>query len=70
MNFLNETQNLNPNSNKVQYLRHKNPLKCSCEKIYLNGKIYSICDICSERIFLKKSSSPQIISDSSTFSDE
>lgn len=44
--------------------------ECKCEKISKKGKIVSVCDICSEKNFLKRSSSPSYQTDSSTFTEE
>lgn len=58
----------NEMKNIMFYRMDKDP-KCRCEKMRTSGKIYSVCDICSEKEFLRKSSSP-ILFDSSTFSEE
>ena len=48
----------------------KNCLKCSCEKLSIFGKTFSVCDICSEKDFLKKSSDFNSHTESSTFSSD
>ena len=51
----------------------KKPI-CTCEKTHLANSrdtCFILCDICSERNFLKKSSSPTVSSsDTSSFGDE
>ena len=50
--------------------KQKNSLKCSCEKLKTGGKILSVCDICSEKEFLKRSHDFSSPTESSTFSIE
>ena len=46
--------------------KRKNSLECNCETI--NKKFYTVCDLCSENKFLRKSST-KILLDNSTFSE-
>ena len=53
--------------------KRKSSLECTCINRRLSdskSKIFTVCDICSERRFLKKSSIPIIHSDPESFSDE
>ena len=63
-------------------IKRENSLECTCEKSNLhnlkNFKCFTICDICSEKKFLKQTStnklssklSNELSTDSSTFSDD
>ena len=55
--------------NDIYSIRDKrNSLKCSCEKLEAFGKTFSVCDICSEKEFFKRSSGFNSHTESSTFS--
>jgi hypothetical protein len=41
---------------KMPIFTRKNSLECNCEKNTKNRKFYTVCDICSEKKFLRKSS--------------
>ena len=56
-------------------VKRVNTVQCKCEKPNLSNlksdKYFMKCDVCSERSFLKKSSSPIVSSsDSSSFAEE
>lgn len=65
-----EAIQLTPKQNPI--LKRHNSLECNCETGHLNkNKCFSVCDICSERKFLRKSSTKILsVSNSSTFSQE
>ena len=42
--------------NQLQIKNKKNSLECTCEKLMKNGKNCIICDVCSEKTFLRNAS--------------
>ena len=57
---------------EIPQLKRLNSLECCCEKNSLKTskkEVYTVCDLCSEKKFLKKLSSPRIVPDKNSFGE-